>query len=192
MKPGAAGLAALSVLAAIGCSGEPEPDRNMSANEVASQLESIRIEPGLWEISSEIVNVSGQNLPHEVRSRMMAPRPAVRNCITAAQAAQPAANFLLTQGASRCTYSGFAMQGGRLSGSMTCSDRHLPGTMTTTMDGDYGGRSYDMRLRMETAGMPADANMTIEAQARGRRIGDCPAPPVAPQQGTPIERRRTQ
>jgi hypothetical protein len=179
MKRGAAGIATLTLLAVAGCTGQPEPGHNMSASEVAAQLESIRIEPGLWEISSEIRNVSGQNLPHEVRSRMMTPRPAVRNCITPEQAAQPAANFLLTQGASHCIYRDFAMQGGRLTGSMTCSNPQLPGTMTTAMDGRYGGRSYDMRLRMETAGMPADANMTIEAQARGRRIGDCPAPTAA-------------
>ena len=58
----------------------------MSAGEVAGELANMRIEPGLWELTSEVVEVRAPDLPREVRNRMVGPRSRLRNCITPQQA----------------------------------------------------------------------------------------------------------
>lgn len=166
-------IGAAALLAAAGCN-QGESGGNMTANEVAEELAGIQIQPGLWEATSQVVNVSAPNLPREVMTQMTGERNTVRSCITPEQAARPDANFLTAQQNSNCTYRDFSMSGGQLRGSMTCTGGGMPGTMTTSMEGRYGPQSYDMTMRMETAGMPQGANMTIEARTTGRRIGDCP------------------
>jgi hypothetical protein len=165
--------AALLALAACGRGPEPE-GRDMTAEEVAGELAAVQIEPGLWEATSEVINVSAPNLPREVMTQMVGRETSVRNCITPEQAARPDANFLTAQEGSNCTYSDFSMRNGRLQGVMTCSGGGLPGEMRTTMNGQYGPRSYDITMRMETSGMPQGADMTIEARTTGRRVGACP------------------
>lgn len=167
------GLVLAAALVAAGCNQAPEESRNMSVNEVAEELANLRIEPGLWESTSEVVNVTAPNLPRDVQNRMKAPGTATRHCITPEQAAQPDANFLATR-QEGCTYRDFSMRNGHMQGTMTCAGEGMPGQATATMEGQYGPDRYEMRMRMEMAG-PADATMTIETRASGRRVGDCPA-----------------
>lgn len=169
-----AAILSLALLTACGGEKAPEESREVSVNEVASQLAAVQIEPGLWEARSEVVNVTGEGLPREVQSQMKGRASEIRNCITPEQAARPDANFLTAQQNSNCTYRGFSMQNGRVEGAMTCTGGDLPGEMTTEMSGEYGPRSYDMRMRMTTTGMPGGADMTIETRVSGRRVGDCP------------------
>ena len=174
-RPVLIAAAAAALASTAGC-GDPETTRNMSANEVAAELRNVRIEPGLWESTTQVVNVTAPNLPVQARDAMMnRPATPVRNCITPEQAERPDANFFNSAQNSNCSYRDFSMRGGRLQGSMTCTGGGMPGTMTTTMNGEYGPQSYDMTMRMQTAGMPQGADLTIEARTRGRRIGDCPA-----------------
>ncbi len=164
MRFGAAMLfAALPAVAACG----DRPERNMSAEQVAGQLAGMEIAPGLWEISSEVVEVRAPDLPREVRNRMVGPRTRLRHCITPEQAARPSANFLAARRDAGCAYRNFSVQGGRLEGAMTCPDA------TATMTGRYGPQAYDMRMEMESP-LPGGAVMALDVRARGRRIGDCP------------------
>ncbi len=165
---------ALIALAACGEQERQPEGRNMTVNEVAAELAGVRIEPGLWEATSQVVNVSAPGLPREVQTQMVGRETTVRNCITPEQAERPDANFLTAQENSDCTYNDFSMEGGRMRGAMTCSGGGMPGEMRTTMEGEYGPQSYDITMRMETSGMPEGADMTIEARTTGRRIGDCP------------------
>lgn len=169
-------ILAAALLAAAGCGERQEAGRNMSANEVAAELRNVQIQPGLWEATSRVVDVSAPNLPVQLRDQMIA-RPATsrRNCITPEQAARPDANFFMSQAQANCSYRDFSMRNGRLQGTMSCTGGGMPGTMTTTMAGAYGPASYDMTMRMQTTGMPQGADMTIEARTTGRRVGDCPA-----------------
>jgi hypothetical protein len=155
------------------CSGEAPEGRNMSVNEVAAELASIRIDPGLWESRSEVLDVTAPNLPREVQNRMKGPPQVTRHCISEEQAARPDANFLATQ-RDNCTYRDFAMREGRIEGSMICQGGDITGEARATMNGRYGPDRYEMRMRMEMDG-PADATMVIETRASGRRIGECPA-----------------
>lgn len=165
MRPAVALLlpAALSV---AGCSEPPPQARNMSAEEVAGQLSAMRIEPGLWELSSEVLDVQAAELPREIRNQMIGPRSRVRHCITAEQAERPSANFLAGRADSDCSYSEFVVHEGNVSGLMSC-----PG-VTATMRGRYQPTAYETRMTMESP-VPGGATMTLEVRARGRRIGDC-------------------
>lgn len=138
----------------------------MSAEEVARALSGIRIEPGLWELTSEIVDVRAPDLPREVRARMLGPRSRLRHCITPAQAEAPSANFLALRSENACAYRDFSMVGGRLRGAMTCPEA------TATMEGRYEPQAYELRMAMESP-MPGGATMTLQVRSHGRRIGDC-------------------
>jgi hypothetical protein len=133
---------------------------------VAAQLADIRIEPGLWQLTSAVTDVRAPNLPVQVRNRMIGPRARMRHCITPEQAAQPSANFLAMRADSECVYRDFQLEEGRLRGTMTC-----PG-VTATMEGRYAPRSYDTRMQMRSP-MPGGAVMTLQVRAQGRRIGEC-------------------
>ncbi len=162
-KRGAFLLAGL--LAAAGC-GEEERPREMNAADVAAELAELRIEPGLWELTSEVTEVRAPDLPLEVRNRMVGPRSRMRHCISAEQAEQPSANFLAMRSDGACAYQDVSLVDGRLRGAMSC-----PGA-TARMDGHYGSRGYEMRMEMQSP-MPGGASMTLEVRARGRRIGEC-------------------
>ena len=159
-----AALAAALALTVTGCGGE-EP-RNLSDEAVAAELGGLRIEPGLWEVRSEVLDVSAPNLPIEVRNRMLGPRGSIRHCITPEQAERPSANFLAARQSSDCRYRDFRMTEGRLTGAMTCPEA------TATMAGRYGPTGYDMRMEMRSA-MPDGAVMTLRLRSSGRRIGEC-------------------
>jgi len=138
----------------------------MSAEAVAEELADLRIEPGLWELTSAVIDVRAADLPVEVRRRMIGPRSRMRHCITPEQAERPSANFLAVRSDSACVYRDFTFEGGRLRGAMSC-----PGA-TARMDGRYGPRGYDMRMEMASP-MPSGGRMTLQVRAQGRRIGDC-------------------
>lgn len=175
MKRLAMAATALLGLAACGGAEEVPEARNMSAEEVAAELSGVRIEPGLWEATSEVVDVRAPNLPVQVREMMMAQAgTTVRNCITPEQAQRPDANFLAAQQDSNCSYQDFAMRGGKLTGTMVCTGGELPGEMRAQMEGEYGPERYDMQMTMQTSGMPEGADLTIETRTTGRRLGPCP------------------
>jgi len=139
----------------------------MSVDEVGGQLSNLLIEPGLWEIASDVVEVHATDLPIEVRNRMVGPRSRVRHCITPEQAARPSANFLAGRSDNGCVYRNFRVRDGRVSGAMTCPDTRA------VMQGVYGPESYDMRMDVATP-LPTGVIMTLKVRARGRRVGRCP------------------
>jgi hypothetical protein len=138
----------------------------MSAREVAAELERLRIEPGLWRLTSAVEDVRAPDLPLELRNRMVGPRSEQVHCITPAQAANPGARFLALREDRNCTYRGFRLEQGHLSGRMTC-----PGT-DTVMDGQYRPRGYNLRLQVSSP--VAGGTMELDVRSRGVRIGECP------------------
>ncbi|WP_162806544.1 DUF3617 domain-containing protein [Sphingosinicella terrae] len=165
MRPAAPFLIA-ALIATGGCGDRADPS-DMSAEQVADQLAGMRIEPGLWELTSEVVEVSAPGLPREVRNRMIGPRRQMRHCITPAQAERPEANFLAVRADSDCAYRRFTVENGRMRGEMTCPDAQAQ------MDGRYGPEGYDLRMVMESPMPEGEVRMTLQIRARGRRIGAC-------------------
>lgn len=168
-----AGFALAGALILAGCGDQAPQGRDMSAEEVASELSGLQIQPGLWETSSEIVSADAPGMPREMLAGMRGQRNATRHCITPEQAARPDANFLAQQEQGNCTYRDFSMADGRMRGTMTCGADGSEGQMTMAMDGDYGPERYDLTMDMTTAGLPGGGEMRIEARTSGRRIGDC-------------------
>jgi Protein of unknown function (DUF3617) len=164
---------AVALVALAACSSEPEKPKDMTAEEVADELSGMKIEPGQWEAINEIVSANAPGMPAGVLDQMVGQKTSVQNCITPEQAAKPSANFLAAQENSNCTYQGWSMERGRMTGTMTCEGGEMPGKMVMKMDGRYGSTSYDMNMRMETTGLPNNMSMTINARTSGRRIGDC-------------------
>ena len=164
-------LALVAGLAA--CGSEPDKKGDMTAEEVADQLKDMKIQPGQWEATNEIVSASAPGMPEGVLQQMVGQKTTVQNCITPEQAAKPSANFLAAQENSNCTYQDWSMNRGRMTGTMTCEGGEMPGKMVMTMDGKYGSTSYDMNMSMETTGLPDNMSMTIKARTSGKRVGDC-------------------
>ncbi len=129
-------------------------------------MAGMRIDPGLWLLSSEVIDVAAPDLPLEVRNRMVGPRSRLRHCITPEQAASPSANFLAAQVDGRCRYRSFSVSDGRIEGAMTCPEAEA------NMVGRFQRDSYVMRMDMVSP-MPGGTNMTIKVRAVGRRIGEC-------------------
>lgn len=162
--------AALSILAACGDSGTRG---NMSAEEVAGELASVKIQPGQWEATNEIVSAEAPGMPEGALAGMIGRKTITRNCVTPEQAAKPDANFLAAQENSNCSYQDFSMDGGRMTGTMTCQGGEMPGRMVMAMSGDYGPTSYDMTMDMKPSELPGGMSMTVKARTTGKRIGDC-------------------
>ncbi|PWG02853.1 DUF3617 domain-containing protein [Sphingosinicella humi] len=174
MRLAAFTFAALLPLAGCNLFDAPKQEGgDMSAEEVAEQLADMKIQPGQWEATNEIISASAPGVPEEALAQMVGQKTTVSNCITPEQAAQPNANFLAVQKTSDCTYQDWSMQDGRMTGTMTCTGGQLPGTMVMKMDGTYSDEAYDMTMDMETGGLPGGVTMTVKARTSGERVGEC-------------------
>jgi hypothetical protein len=174
MRPLLLPLALAGILAA--CSSEPEAaSGNMTAEEVADQLKDMKIEPGQWEATNEIVSASAPGVPADALKSMVGQKSTVSNCITPEQAAKPSANFLAAQQNNNCTYQDWDMEGGKMTGTMTCEGAGMPGKVIMKMTGDYAPTAYNLDMDMNTTGLPGGMTMTIKAKTTGRRVGECTA-----------------
>ncbi|HEX8401948.1 MAG TPA: DUF3617 domain-containing protein [Allosphingosinicella sp.] len=165
-------ILAAALLAHTGCN-KKEPKGDMTAAQVAEELEDMKIEPGQWEATNEITQVSAPNMPGDVLGQMVGRKTTVSNCITPEQAAKPSANFLAAQASNECTYQDWTMDGGRMSGRMTCKGGQMPGTVAMTMSGSYAPTAYDLDMVMKTGGLPGGLSMEVKAKTTGRRTGEC-------------------
>lgn len=166
-------LALVAGLAA--CGSEPEKKGDMTAEEVADQLKDMKIQPGQWEATHEIVSASAPGIPADSLKSMVGQKSTVSNCITPEQAAKPSANFLAAQQSNNCTYQDWKMDGGKMTGTMTCEGNGMPGKVIMTMSGDYGDTAYALDMDMNTTGLPGNMTMNIKAKTTGRRVGECTA-----------------
>jgi hypothetical protein len=166
MKPLLAGLA----LAVSACGQAPE-GRKQSAEEVAQEMSAMKLEPGQWQATSEILSAEG--LPAPIAQEMVGRKTQVSNCVTPEEAARPSASFLTAQKGSDCTYEDFSARGGRISGTISCKAGQMPGRMVMKMKGEYAAQSYDMNMDMSGSGIPGGSAMLVKARTTGRRVGEC-------------------
>ncbi len=166
-------LLSFALLALGACGKNDEKSGPQSAEEVAEEMKSLKMEPGQWEATNEVLSASAPGLPEEALKQMVGQKTTVSNCVTPEQAARPSANFLSAQKNSNCTYQDFSMDDGRMTGTMTCSGGQVPGQMVMKMEGEYGPQSYSMNMDMNASGMPGGMTMTIKAKTTGRRVGEC-------------------
>lgn len=162
-----------ALLAFGGCDRGDQGGENQSVEEVARAMAAVKMQPGQWEATNEILSAKAPGIPDEALRRMVGQKTTVSNCVTPEQAARPSANFLAAQKDSDCTYQDFSMEGGRMKGVMTCTSGPMPGKMVMNMNGRYEPRTYDMNMKMNVGDMPGGMTMTIEARTTGRRVGEC-------------------
>lgn len=168
-------------------SGKPQ-----SAQDVAAEMKKITIRPGEWETTQEVIDVkvegAPQGMPTGMFEAMKGRKVSARNCITPEQVNKPSADFLAAQKDSKCTYSGFAMSGGKISGEISCPAGDGGGATHVTTSGSYTPESYEMTGVMQSngmgagSGMPGMDKMTMRMTVKtvGKRIGAC-----TPEAGTP-------
>ena len=166
-------LASATLLSLAACGQSEEKGRKQSAQEVAKEMAALKMEPGQWVATNEILSASAPGLPEQALKQMVGQKTTVSNCVTPEQAAKPSANFLAAQKNSNCTYQDFSMEDGRMTGTMTCSGGQVPGEMEMKMAGEYSARSYDMNMDMNAKNMPGGMAMTIKARTSGRKVGEC-------------------
>jgi hypothetical protein len=160
------------LLALAACKQAPPPEPAVPEEEVAAQLARVKVEPGQWERTTEILAAEGAVSEAE-RSQIVGRKTTSSDCITPAQAERPSANFLAAQQNSECTYHEFRMQGGKLSSRTSCVGKDSPDQLVTVMTGDYAPDSYDMRTKVQTPGQAG--LVTITTRTRGKRVGECTA-----------------
>jgi len=155
--------------AAAAGAGEDKPSAKGRAEAAAG---AVKLDPGEWEVTSEMTKVSGTGVPPAVLAAMQGHKQTTRQCITPEQASHP----LDMSGDARkdCDYSKFAMGGGRMDGTITCrSDKGDGATVSMTMNGQFSARSYQAAMSMTTGSK--EASMTMEMRASAHRIGECKA-----------------
>lgn len=141
--------------------------------------ESTEIDPGLYEVQTEILQVRAEGLPPEVAQAARANKQTRRNCITADAAANPETSFLSQEAVRNCPTRELSFDGGRISGSMTCTG--LPGQPNARgqvrMTGTYEARSYEytatMELSAQLPGSTESVPITMDVRTRGTRVGEC-------------------
>jgi hypothetical protein len=109
-------------------------------------------------------------MPPAVAEKMKSQKMTSRHCLTPEKAAHPGNDFF-GKASKECT-NNVVMAGGRVSGSMTCK---TPGGSTSviSIDGQYGGDSMEMAMKMDMNSKGQSMSMT--SHMTGHRVGECPA-----------------
>src|SRR5438270_3124229 len=168
-------LVAVSLVAALSACGKS--GERASGNQSAAAkgpagsgpAVEMKLNPGLWETNVEMA-ISGA--PADLAGMMKGTKITTRSCITPEQASRPSGEIFSGKQRNGCTYSNYSVSGGQVHGEMSCNERNGRGAMTMTMDGQYGGDSFDVTMNVDTRAV--GQNMAIGSHTTGRRVGDCP------------------
>jgi hypothetical protein len=134
----------------------------------------VSLQPGEWEIKTEVVNVKVEGLPEGVADGMKAKAGGSnRTCMTPEEAKGPSADVFAKNNPANCKSEGFSWSGGRIQGKTTCTGAGGSGKTVMTMDGRYSPQSIDMTMKSQTDMM--GKAMTMEMRVLGKRVGECTA-----------------
>ena len=182
------GWIALGAVAALAACSKPTPGHdnaaaggpaaNAAAANVATATPSAApggaaatmagaLNPGEWETAIEM-KMTGlpANVPPEAAKAMQGMKTVTRHCLTPEKAAKPSGD-LFGKPAQGCSNQQFSLTGGHLHGQVSCKSPQ--GTNSTmTMDGQYGGDSFDMTMTM--TGEQAGRSMTWQSHSVGHRV----------------------
>jgi hypothetical protein len=163
------------------------------------------MEPGEWEMTARVTNVSMENMPPEVRAQagqMQNQSNTARNCLTVSADVIRIQNLRFTVPLPMagpgpvpgCRMPELSMEGGRIRVQMSCEGLPAGGmmggggqtmSMSGEMNGTYTANSVDVTGRGEVR--QGNQRGSAEMRITGRRIGACPPPrpympPPMPQQ----------
>lgn len=125
------------------------------------------VTPGQWEIAVTIKSMEMEGAPPGIAAMMIGRTTRVKQCITAEDAARGPQDML--KSAKTCSFTRYAMAGGRLDSEMVC--KQGGSTVTSTTSGSFTQTGFTATSKsVDTGGsMP----MTMTSATVGRRIGDC-------------------
>ena len=154
---------------------------NASVEEVAAKAKAaLKIEPGLWTSSTQILavdmpGIKNRAMAEQIANSMKSAKATdFSHCVTAAEADKPSSEMFAGKGNGQCKYDNFQMANGRIDANMTCTPSG--GTMKMAMNGTYSPTGYDMTMNMTTSNtqMPG-GSMSMKAHTKGARTGACKA-----------------
>lgn len=169
-------IGACLTLALAGCGGSETNATNDGGGGTGSEAAAasgggaMQIQPGEWEVTSQLVNIEAPNMPPEAAAAMkqsMGEKATSRKCITPEEAA--GGDFVSPDPDAQCTKQGFSFAGGQIQGTMTCTSDE--GKATISMSGRHSGTSYDMSSKVTSANQ--GGSITMESRVTGRRLGEC-------------------
>jgi hypothetical protein len=174
------GMVALALVAALAACSKPTPGRsdkagaNGSATAAAAGSSgsatavSSPLNPGEWETAVEM-KMTGlpANLPPEAAKALRGAKMVTRHCLTPEKASRPTGDLFSGKAQEGCSRQDVSMTGGRLHGTLICKDPR-GATSTMTMDGSYGGVSFDVRMTL--SGEHQGQTMGWESHSVGHRI----------------------
>jgi hypothetical protein len=132
------------------------------------------VRPGLWESKVTIEEMTMPGMPAEMASQMKGLSgqiEAQQSCLTPEEAKRPKEDFFAGEN-KNCRYDRFTMAGGKIDAVMKCTEERASQTMT--MQGDYTGDTYNMRMSMKAEGGEGPVNgMTMRMRVDARRVGEC-------------------
>ena len=183
-------IAAAGLLALAGCGGGERGDAaaNGAGNAAgsgnaagaaapdepaAAAADQVRLQPGEWEIRVETKTSGIPGMPEGMAKAMKDTAVTTKTCLTEDDVAKPAV-FTGNEDPG-CRTEGFAANGGKVSGTVTCPGEGGRGGMVMKTDGQFTPTGFESTTRSEidAEGM----KMTTEARVTGRRIGECHAGP---------------
>jgi hypothetical protein len=167
------GVAALA-LAACGSSDKSGGNGSAPAAGGGGSASGVSLQPGEWEMKTEVVNVTAEGLPPGIAEGMKQSASATtKTCMTEEEAKGPKGDLFAGDKSGNCKSEGFSWAGGRIKGKTTCTGQGGAGKTVMTMDGSYGAQNIDMTMKSETD--LAGKAMKMEMRVSGRRIGECTA-----------------
>ena len=126
---------------------------------------------GKWETKQDIEAVHKADLNAESKEEIRKTSASIDQCLPPEESKRPDANFFAGGDESECRYTQFAMRGGKLNATMSCTA--TPGTINMTLAGTYTPTSYALNATATTTGIE-DAPMRTTARLIGTWIGPCP------------------
>lgn len=174
----AAAISALS-LAACGSADDAGADAagGLSSEEVADRAsEAIRLEPGQYRSTAELVRIDIPGAPAQVvemmKRSMSGQNTTSEYCLTPEDAANGYEEMAKNSADGECSFARFDVDGGDIDAEMVC--RNVNGeNARMTLDGTGTSTSSDMTMTMEMT-IPEMGTGTMVMRARHQRIGDCP------------------
>lgn len=167
-----------ALLAGCGDGGTVEA-QNASVDEVAAKVraaggDSRFVNPGRWEQTATLVDISIPGAPPEAASAMrsaMGKSQTHTVCLTPERAKNPREEFFAGAG-KNCRYENFKWGGGKIDLAMRCTE----GQMTQAMDlaGTYSPDAYQMEMTAKADGGEGPVTgMTMRMRVDAKRVGEC-------------------
>jgi hypothetical protein len=143
-----------------------------------------QIQPGMWETTSEMVDIELPGLPEEavaqMKARFTGQTQTQSQCITPEQAANPVESMLNQNGGEQgCTFSETVFANGTINVRGTCPGPAGAGSAAMSWQGSYTADTMEGRFTAEFEAAPgsegAAGGMRMSGTLKSRRTGDCPA-----------------